>query len=261
VNQPKSDTDNWFVCPQTNLGAEMRLFLFPYAGGGPAAFWKWSSELPSHIETWIAHYPGRGSRYNKAPAKKMFGLVGGIFHAISSLLDKPFAFFGHSLGGLVAYELAQSLHKNNLQRPIALFVSACSAPQLPDTNPPIHRLPDPEFVSALQELNGIPEEVANQPELLELLLPTLRADFEIAENYQYNPSEQLLICPIVALGGIDDPRVSRERLEGWTSQTSSSFTSIYFPGDHFYLNTAKGEIIESITREMKFSLSAKRKSG
>jgi medium-chain acyl-[acyl-carrier-protein] hydrolase len=261
VNHPKSNSDNWFVCPQANPGAEMRLFLFPYAGGGPAAFWKWSSGFPDQIETWIAHYPGRGSRYNEEPAKKMSGLVQGIFQAIPSLLDKPFAFFGHSLGALVAYELAHALHQNNLQHPIVLFASACSAPHLPDPHPPIHSLPDLEFVKTLRELKGIPDEIANQSELLELLLPTLRADFEIVENYQYNPSEQPLTCPIVAFGGIDDPHVHREHVEAWTSQTSSSFKSIYYPGDHFYLNVANDEVVQSITREMKVSLSAKRKSG
>jgi medium-chain acyl-[acyl-carrier-protein] hydrolase len=239
----------------------MRLILFPYAGSGPATFWKWAAKFPDHIESWIAHYPGRGSRYNEAPAKKMSGLVEGIFQALPPLLDKPFAFFGHSLGGLVAFELTRSLRQNNLPRPQVLFISACSAPHLPDPHPRIHKLPNPEFVKALQELNGIPEWVANQPELLGILIPTLRADFEVAETYQYNPSEQSLTCPIVAFGGITDPRVSRGQMEGWASHTFSEFKSIYFPGDHFFLNAANDEIIQSIIQEMMISLSIKHKSG
>ncbi len=228
----------------------MRLFLFPYAGGGPAAFWKWSVKFPDHIETWIAHYPGRGSRYNEVPAKRLSLLVEGIYKSIHPLLDKPFAFFGHSLGGLVAFELTHFLRQKDLPQPTVLFISACDAPQLPDPRPPIHRLPNPEFVKALHELNGIPEEIATQLELMKILLPTLRADFEVAESYQYDSSERPLSCPIVAFGGSDDPHTSRERMESWASQTSSRFKSIYFPGDHFYLNSAKDEIVQSIISEM-----------
>ena len=261
MNHLKLNLGNWFVCPQVKPAAELRLFLFPYAGGGPAAFWKWSAEFSKHIETWVAHYPGRGSRYNEAPAKKMSDLVEGIYQAIYPLLDKPFAFFGHSLGGLVAFELTRSLQENDLPRPQVLFISACGAPPLSNPYPPIHALSDAEFLRALQELNGIPEEIANQLNLLEILLPTLRADFEVAENYQYSPNEQPLACPIIALGGNDDPHVSRAHMEGWASHTSSEFKSIYFPGDHFYLNSAKDGVIQSITQEMMNSLPAKRKSG
>jgi len=260
VNQPKSNSDNWFICPQANPGAEMRLFLFPYAGSSPAAFWKLASEFPNYIETRIAHYPGRGSRYNEAPTKKMSGLVEGIYQAIRPLLDKPFALFGHSLGGLVALELSRSLRKKDLPQPQILFISACGAPLLSNPNPPIHALPDTEFVRALQELNGIPQEIANKPGLLEILLPTLRADFEVAENYRYNPNEPPLACPIVTFGGNDDRRANREYMEGWASHTSSRFKSIYFPGDHFYLNAAKEKIARLIIQEMMRLRSANHKS-
>ena len=239
----------------------MRLFLFPYAGGGPASFWKWSGGFPNLIEIWIAHYPGRGSRYNEAPAKKMSGLVEEISRAIPPFLDKPFAFFGHSLGGLVAFELTHFFRQKGMPQPIILFISACDALQLPDPHPAFQRLPDPEFVKALQELNGIPEEFANQPEFLETLLPTLRADFEVAESYQYDPSKQPLGCPIIAFGGSDDLHISREQMEGWASHTNSRFESIYFPGDHFYLNSAKDKIVQSITQKMMQLRSANHKSG
>ena len=255
MNQFQSNSDNWFVCPQARPGAEMRLFLFPYAGGGPTAFWKWGAKLPDHIETWITHYPGRGSRYNEAPVKKLSLLVEGIYQAIHPLLDKPFAFFGHSLGSLIAFELTRSLQQKDLPQPIVLFISACMAPQLPDPDPHIHGLSDPEFVKALQELNGTPKEIITNPKLMKLLLPTLRADFEAAENYQYNQSEHPLACPIVAFGGSDDPHVSQEGLAGWGSQTSSRFKSISFPGDHFYLNAAEDEVVQLIAKEMMYSRS------
>lgn len=224
--------------------------MFPYAGGGPTAFGKWISDFPAHIEVRIAHYPGRGSRHNEAPIKDLAVLIGSIQFAIQPLLDKPFAFFGHSFGGLVAYVLTQSLRQNNLPQPKVLFISACSAPHIPDPNPSTHTLTDPEFVNALRKFNGIPSEIVNNPKIIELLLPTLRADFEAVESYQHDSSERPLSCPIVVFGGSNDPRVSQERMEGWASLTRSRFTSIYFPGDHFYINSVKDEIVQSITREM-----------
>ena len=246
-------SNNWFVCPLTNPEAETRLFLFPYAGGGPAAFGKWPAELPGNIETWIVHYPGRGSRHNELPVKQIITLTERLFQAIQPLLDKPFAFFGHSLGGLVAFGLTRNLHRQNLPQPQMLFISACGAPGIPDPHPPIHALPDAEFPQALQDLNGIPAEIFNLPELMELLLPALRADFEAIESYRYTSNELPLNCPIIALGGLYDPRVSRERLDGWTLQTNAGFKSHYFPGDHFFINTAREAVIAFIATELTLS--------
>jgi len=242
VNQAPSKSNDWFICPQPNSSAEMRLFFFPYAGSGPTVFNKWSVGFPSNMETWIAHYPGRGSRYKEPPVKELIALVEKIDDAIQPLLDKPFIFFGHSFGGMVAFELIRHLRRLKLPQPNILFVSACSAPQLPDPHPPIHALPDTEFVKSLQELNGIPAEVANHSELMELLLPMLRADFEAIESYQYTANEPLN-CPIIAFGGDDDPRVSRESLDAWNSLTNANFRSQYFPGDHFFINTARESVI------------------
>ena len=249
----------WLVSPRPTPGAEMRLFLFPFAGGGPAAFGKWPAAFPGTIETWITHYPGRGSRHNDPPIKKLAVLVENIFQAIQPHLDKPFAFFGHSLGGLVAFELARLLRNQNLPQPETLFISACSAPHLPDPHPPIHALPYAEFLKAVEDFNGIPSEVLNFPELLEILLPVLRADFELVENYRYSPNQPSLDIPVIVLGGIDDPRVSKEQLEGWSAQTNSGFKAIYFPGDHFFINDVRDEIIGSIAREMMSSSATKSK--
>jgi medium-chain acyl-[acyl-carrier-protein] hydrolase len=240
----------WYVCSHINAGAETRLFLFPYAGGGPAVFSKWSTELPNHMEAWIAHYPGRGSRYHEPPIKRLPALVERLSQAIQSLLDKPFAFFGHSLGGLIAFELARQLCQQNLPQPQILFVSACSAPHLPDPHPPIHTLPDTEFLKSLEGLGGFPHELLQLPDAMELFLPILRADFEAIESYVYTSDEPPLNCPIVAFGGLDDPRVSRERIEGWALHTNSSFSSQYFPGDHFFINTAREPVIASLIVEL-----------
>jgi medium-chain acyl-[acyl-carrier-protein] hydrolase len=252
-------TTPWFVCPRPNPKADTRLFIFPYAGGGPAAFHKWAAELPVNVEMWIAHYPGRGSRHNEPPITELDIVVEKLSQAIQPLLDKPFAFFGHSLGGLVAFELARSLRQRNLSQPDILFVSACGAPHLPDLHPPIHALPDAEFLNAVREINGIPPEFLNYPEMLDLLLPVLRADFQAFETYRYAAIEPPLDIPITAYGGLDDPHVSRERLEGWATQTNSVFKSIYFPGGHFFINTTKDKLVRSIAAEMMPSIIGSRK--
>jgi medium-chain acyl-[acyl-carrier-protein] hydrolase len=251
ANPVLSNTNTWFVCNQANPSAETRLFLFPYAGGGPAAFGKWFAERPNSIERWVVHYPGRGSRYHEPPINNIPSLVGALSKAIQPFLDRALVFFGHSLGALVAYELVRHLRQCGLPQPKILFVSACSAPHLLDPHPPIHALPDSEFLKSLQKLNGIPSELLHQSDVIQLLLPILRADFEAIESYLYRPDELPLNCPIIAFGGLGDPRVSRERLEGWASHTASSFKSQYFPGDHFFINTARESIVASINAEIK----------
>ncbi len=228
-DENKVNPSPWFVCPRADSNAETRLFLFPYAGGGPAVFGKWPAELSSNMEAWIAHYPGRGSRHNESPIKELDDLVGKLSQAIQPLLDKPFAFFGHSMGGLVAFELARHLRKNDLPQPITLFVSGCGAPHLPDPHPTIHTLPDAEFLNALRQFNGIPPELLRLPDAMELLLPTLRADFEAVESYVYNSNEPPLDCPIIAFGGLDDPRVSRERSKAGQCKPIPGLNRFTFP--------------------------------
>jgi len=241
-----SKSNPWYVCPHPNPGAETRLFFFPYAGGGPSVFSQWLIELPNYLEGTIAHYPGRGSRYQEPPIKSLTILVERLYQAIQPLLDKPFVFYGHSLGGLVAFELILRLRKNNLPQPAILFVSACESPHLYDPHPLIHKLPDAEFIKALQDLNGTPSELLQHADLMTLLLPMLRADFEAIENYRHEPGEPLLHIPIIAFGGLDDRRVSREHLEGWALHTRSRFEIKYFPGDHFFINIAREPIVAEI---------------
>lgn len=246
-----SSTSNpWYVCPHPKSGAETRLIFFPYAGGGPSVFSKWLIVLPDSLEGYVAHYPGRGSRYQEPPIKSLTILVDSLYQSIQPLLDKPFVFYGHSLGGLVAFELILRLRKNNLPQPAILFVSACDAPHLYDPDPLIHTLTDVEFITALQEFNGTPAELLNDPDIMKLLLPMLRADFEAIENYRHDLNESPVHIPIIAFGGLDDRRVSREHLEGWAKHTSIRFSSRYFSGDHFFLNASRELILESIITQI-----------
>lgn len=147
----------------------------------------------------------------------------------------PFAFFGHSLGGLVAYELTRTLRRENRPQPIHLFVSAHLAPHQPPREDPIHALPGPEFRHELRRLNGTPEAVLEHPELMELLEPLLRADFAANETYAHRPGPPL-DCPITAFGGHADEDVTPADLEQWAEHTRARFQFHVYPGDHFYLH-------------------------
>ena len=248
MNTPTNLSSKWFVRPQLKPEAKTRLFFFPYAGGAPTVFTKWCAELPSHIEGIAVHYPGRGSRFNEAAIKDMSRMVVELSKAIQPLLDKPFAFFGHSLGGLISFELARHLRAQHLPTPNHLFISACGVPHLPDPNKKIYHLPDGEFLNELDKLNGIPAELKN-PEAMSLLLPIVRADFQLVETYQYH-SEKPFDFPISAFGALDDPRVNRERIEAWAIHTKAQFESHFFPGGHFFLHEFRENILNFLIKEI-----------
>lgn len=241
--------NKWFVAPQPRPEAERRIFLFPYAGGGPVVFHRWASQFPDDIEARIVHYPGRGSRFNERPFTSLNSMVDEISSFIPPLLDKPSVFLGHSMGGMLAFELARRLYQNGSSQPGALFVSACRAPQITTSQKPIHALPDEEFLTSLRSFDGIPDAVLKDQELLDLTLPILRADFELYETHQFVPGLPL-DCPIIVFGGRDDPRVGGGQLEGWRELTRSRFEARFFDGGHFFINAERESIQETIMEEV-----------
>jgi medium-chain acyl-[acyl-carrier-protein] hydrolase len=133
--------------------------------------------------------------------------------------------------------------------PVHLFISGFRAPQLPDRDPPIHHLAEPEFISELRRLNGTPEAVLENKELVQLLLPTLRADFAAAETYQYT-EDAPLDCSITALGGLEDPEATEADMTAWQLQTTNRFRTLMFPGDHFFLHNSKDALLAAISQDL-----------
>jgi medium-chain acyl-[acyl-carrier-protein] hydrolase len=164
-------------------------------------------------------------------------------------LDKPFIFFGHSMGGLISFELARLLRRDYSLSPVHLFVSGRRAPQIPTPDPRIHTLPEPAFLEELRRLNGTPEAVLENSELMQLLIPTLRADFAVLETYVYAPGPTL-DCPITTFGGLHDREVSCDELEAWREQTNAAFSLQMFPGDHFFLHSAQSLLLQSLSRAL-----------
>lgn len=241
--------DPWFIRLRTQPQAKIRLFCFPYSGAGASLFYPWVNVLPGNIELIAVQYPGRENRITESPVSQLAHLLDGLVEAISSYTDKPLAFFGHSLGALVAFELARQLAAVDGLSLVHLFASSCYAPQIPDPAEPIYALPEEEFKNKLGGLNGMPPEVLENKELMSLLIPILRADFEVCETYQYQEAPPLS-CDLTAMGGLRDVHVPRKSLEAWQVQTAGAFTVRMFPGDHFYINQDRMLVLQVIARTL-----------
>ena len=237
----------WLLCPRPNSEAKLRLFCFPYAGGGDQVYRKWADQLPEIVETYLVQLPGRGSRLLEKPFTNLVELSKSLAGAILSYLDKPFIFFGHSMGAMVSFELARQLRRGGLE-PMHIFASGCHAPQIPDSNV-LHDLPESELVKELHRLNGTPKEVLENRELLSIILPALRADCMMTETYVYT-NEPPLSSPITVFGGLRDPLVKREELEAWREQTNASFSLRMLEGDHFFLHTSTPVLLSSLSKEL-----------
>lgn len=242
--------NSWFAYRKPNPSADLRLFCFPYAGGSAMTYRSWSDFLPKNIEVCPVELPGRGSRMQEMPYQNMKPLVKDLGQALIQHLDKPYVFFGHSMGALIGFELARLFRRQYLSGPIHLFASGHTAPQVGSSHSPIYNLPDQQFKEELRRLNGTPEAVINNEELMALLIPMLRADFEVNETYVYEP-EALLAIPIFAYGGIADNDVNQESLQAWQEQTSAAFSMQMFEGGHFFLQTSQTILLQTLTYELQ----------
>jgi len=240
--------DPWISCRNPGRKTRLRLFCFPYAGAGALIFRTWSDSLPADVEVCPVQLPGRGTRVTERPFTRLSPLVEALAQALAPFLDRPFAFFGHSLGALVSFELARQIRRQYGVHPVRLFVSAGGAPQIPHRVPPIHTLPDKEFIVELRRLNGTPSELLDHEELMGIMLPLLRADFAVYETYVYS-TEPPLNCPISAFGGLRDHRVNDSDLEAWRAQTNVSFSLQMFPGDHFFLRQPL--LLQALSQELQ----------
>lgn len=232
-----------------NDTVNLRLFFFPYAGGGILSFRNWRDRFSPTIGVYPVELPGRGFRIQESPMTNLQLLVSELARSLLPYLDKPFAFFGHSMGALISFELARCLRKQYQLQPVCLFVSGRCAPQVPPIVPPIHQLPDSEFLEAIRRLNGTPEAVFANPELLALALPILRADFSLIETYTYIDGAPLQ-CPISVFGGLQDPETTVECLEAWKMQTDGDMSLHLFPGDHFFIHSHLDELVKLLEAQM-----------
>lgn len=238
-------------CPQVrpDSTARLRLFCFPFAGGRATTYRSWAAQLPAAVEVIPVEMPGRGYRTAEKPFTRLETAVADLSQALRPFLDRPFAFFGHSMGALLSFELACRLWGEWGLAPAQLFISAHRSPELADTEPPTYSLPDDQFIAKLRKLNGTPKEVLEHPELLAYLIPFLRADFELCNTYTYHPG-LTLTCPIWTFGGLQDPSVGVKELQGWEHQTTGQFNLQMLPGDHFFINTGQSLLLRLLTERL-----------
>lgn len=249
--------NRWIVLGEVRPAAALRLFCIPYAGGGFHVYRTWARHLPEWIEPCCVDLPGRGARWKEKPYTSYVPLVEALVEGMGPFLTKPFALFGHSLGALIAFEVARTLRRRGQVAPRAVLVSGRGAPQLPDTRPPIHRLPDHAFAekirnyhSAARDSAGADPEAPLTSELLELFLPVLRSDFTICETYRY-VSEPPLDCHIAAFWGTADPAVAPSDAEAWSEMTVGSLANRSFPGGHFFIRSCEREVLAAIEDELR----------
>ncbi|MBH8561678.1 thioesterase [Nostoc sp. CENA67] len=242
--------NSWVTCPEPNPEASLRLFCLPYAGGSSLIYRTWSANLPSTVEVCPIELPGRGKQMRLPALTRLEALVAAIAPMLLPYLDKPFVFFGHSMGALVSFELTHLLRREYNLHPLHLFLSARRPPQIPATKPPIHNLPEPAFKEELRRLNGTPPQVLENSELMQLLMPIVRADFAVLETYVYAPQPRL-DCSITVFGGLQDKEVSFEQLQGWREQTNATFSIKMFDGDHFFVQSARSLLLESLSQELQ----------
>jgi medium-chain acyl-[acyl-carrier-protein] hydrolase len=243
---------SWFPVVYSGPNISVRLFCFPYAGGGATLFRSWPGRLPSTVGVYPVQLPGREERVGECGFTNIQSLIANLIPAVSKYLDKPAAVFGHSMGGLIAFEFARVL-SSSLGVPVKhLFVSGCPGPNAPRRFPTIYHLPDQELLRQVQQLEGISENVLNNPELTKLILPTLRADFELCETYQ-PCSSQTIDVPITVFGGIGDTRVPRIDLELWHKVTLRSCMIRMMPGNHFFIHAAAQSLLQAIAEVLAYS--------
>lgn len=235
------NTDEPWFTAGTNPAGAMRLFLFPFAGGNANSFLPWQELFGPRLELRVAQLPGRGVRLFDPPLADMDELVARLTRAVTGLADRPFAFFGHSVGALVAFEVARQLRRAGRPEPVSLWVSGAEGPRTRLVRRRLHTLADAELIAALAEYNGTPAELLQDQELMQLVLPGLRADFALNERYVYRP-EPPLDLPIHVLLGDQDAYAEAERAVGWSYESSRPVRQHLFRGDHFFLDAHRHKI-------------------
>jgi medium-chain acyl-[acyl-carrier-protein] hydrolase len=245
--------NKWLRVFKPNPHAKLRLFCLPFAGGGCQFFRDWHENLPISIEVCGIQLPGREKRIQEKPMTRHTEFIDQIIEAVRDRIGKPYAIFGHSMGALLGYEVVRAIRSAGISQPCLLVSSGRRAPHLPQVLPLIHALPDEQFIEEVKGFNGTPKEVIESKELLELIMPILRADFTLCETYTYD-SEPPLPCSIKAYGGLQDHTVSREELDAWQQHTARTFTMRMFPGDHFYIQSSRPLFFQFLTHDLLTAL-------
>ena len=249
-SRPIPDPNPWVPFRSQQPEARLRLFCFPYSGGGASIYRSWSAALAPDVELCAVQLPGRETRFKDPAATSMSGLVDQVVEGIGPLVDRPFALFGHSFGALVSFETGHRLQSLGF-RPDHLFVSGRQAPHLTYPRAPIHQLGEDAFCDEMRRLNGTPEHVLSNPALLSLVIGILRADYTVCETYRFSEGRPRLECPLTAFGGTEDPETTVDDVAGWGQHTGGDFEARMIPGDHFFLHAQEALVLAAVSDRLR----------
>jgi medium-chain acyl-[acyl-carrier-protein] hydrolase len=242
-------SSNWFIRYEAPKAPAMRLFCFPSAGSGAAQFHRWLPFLPASVELNAVQLPGRESRLREPLFTQAAALVEALCAALRDKLELPFAFLGHSLGAMLAFETTRALRAIGAPLPFHIFIIGRRAPHLPFDDTPLYQLSDKALLVWMRKLGGTPDRLLEIPEMVALFLPILRADLKVNETYEYFP-QPVLNMPISCFGGVQDDQASRAQLEAWHEHTSASHGVRMYPGGHFFLKDYQSTLLRDISQDL-----------
>jgi myxalamid-type polyketide synthase MxaE and MxaD len=244
VKHPASD---WIAYSKSKPDARLRLFCFHYLGGAASVFKEWSDRLPPDIEVCPIQLPGRENRLSEQPFTQFAPLVETLAQILIPHLDKPFAFYSHSMGNLIGFEVAHLLRQQYGCSPIHLLVGGFFAPQ---SVAYANRLLDKSFLEErILKFMEIPREVQEDQQFMEHFMSICKLDYQLLQSYIYSNKEPL-DCPISAWGGEQDSLVSQDDISAWHQHTKNTFKLHMIPGKHLFLTTNRKLLLETISQEL-----------
>lgn len=242
----KNDHD-WYIEHKKNPDASIRLFCFHHSGGGASTYYPWRDYLSFHIEMISIQLPGRENRFTEPLNNNVQDIAFQLSEKFFIYKDKPFFVFGHSLGGLIAFEFIKAVNQLYSLYPRHMIVSAIKAPHLPLRRKNLSQLDNNTLKKELKIYNGIDERILNDTDLLELFLPIIRNDFSIYENYSFLDVGPLP-CDLLVLSGDQDQTVNQEEILAWSKYTTGKFEHMSFSGKHFFIKDHKEKLLEIINQ-------------
>ncbi|HWO18854.1 MAG TPA: alpha/beta fold hydrolase [Kofleriaceae bacterium] len=242
-----ADVDRWLRCRRPVQACRARLLCLPYAGGGATVFHAWPDELPADIEVRVLQLPGRQDRLGEPTLSSIDAIVDKVLPMIAALPRAPLVLYGHSFGGLLGFELARRIQRSGMPPVELLVIGARRAPHLPARLVDLHGLPDAPFAEALHQRYGMPRVVIDTPDLLELVLPSARADLTAVETHVYAPGEPLG-TPVVVLRGLRDTSLELSEVEGWRELVAGPVEIREVDAGHFFVDTHRPWVVREVAQ-------------
>ena len=249
-----TQSDLWIRRYHPSSADAIRLVCFPHAGGAANYFFALSKALSPAIEVLAVQYPGRQDRRHEGCIENIPDLADQIFDALQHVDHRPFAFFGHSMGAILAFEVAERFQRRGTA-PVRLFVSGRRAPSR-YRDETLHCGDNAGLIAELQEVGGTDQVLLNDPEMLDIILQTVRADYKAIETYTYQSAPQLE-CAITALVGDSDPKVTSDEASAWADHCAGDFNMHRFPGGHFFIESCRSEVISTISGSLESARTAR----